>query len=196
MARRRATRKYETLFEFVNDYNATLINGAINLPAGSFRGELANQMEREGHADSKHLEGLPRDKGSLYDALIALAIRSNKEQPVWLNNNVPFTLRSIKDTLFYHHTIMVLGYPFDAPADASEPDSAGHVPLHETHKFFCLSCYVGMNSATAMLQHTYSDKHWEARFKFNNVVDNENRTRPGSHHLRMHYRYEPYAPEP
>ena len=45
MATRRATRKYETLFEFVNDYTNSLKNNAINLPAGSFRGELANSIK-------------------------------------------------------------------------------------------------------------------------------------------------------
>lgn len=45
MARRRATRKYETVFEFVQDYSNSLINNAISLPAGSFRGELANTIK-------------------------------------------------------------------------------------------------------------------------------------------------------
>ena len=45
MARRRATRKYETLFDFVKDYSSSLVNGAISLPAGSFRGELANEIK-------------------------------------------------------------------------------------------------------------------------------------------------------
>ena len=45
MARRRATRKYETVFEFVQDYTNSLSNNAISLPAGSFRGELANTIK-------------------------------------------------------------------------------------------------------------------------------------------------------
>jgi len=45
MARRRATRKYESLFDFVKDYSKSLSTGAINLPAGSFRGELANEIK-------------------------------------------------------------------------------------------------------------------------------------------------------
>lgn len=45
MARRRATRKYETVFEFVQDYSNSLKDNAINLPAGSFRGELANTIK-------------------------------------------------------------------------------------------------------------------------------------------------------
>ena len=45
MARRRATRKYETVFEFVQDYTNSLKNNAISLPAGSFRGELANTIK-------------------------------------------------------------------------------------------------------------------------------------------------------
>ena len=45
MARRRATRKYESLVDFVKDYSQSLSSGAINLPAGSFRGELANEIK-------------------------------------------------------------------------------------------------------------------------------------------------------
>ena len=45
MARRRATRKYESIFEFVQDYTNSLVNNAISLPKGSFRGELANTIK-------------------------------------------------------------------------------------------------------------------------------------------------------
>ena len=45
MARRRATRKYETLIEFLVDYNESISRNSIQLPKGSFRGELANAIK-------------------------------------------------------------------------------------------------------------------------------------------------------
>jgi hypothetical protein len=45
MAKRRATRKYETLLEFLVDYSNSLLKDAIQLPPGSYRGELANEIK-------------------------------------------------------------------------------------------------------------------------------------------------------
>ena len=45
MARRRATKKYESIFDFVTDYTTSLSNATINLLPGSYRGELANEIK-------------------------------------------------------------------------------------------------------------------------------------------------------
>ena len=44
MATRRATRKYESLLEFLKDYNTSLKKNSISLTKNSYRGELANEI--------------------------------------------------------------------------------------------------------------------------------------------------------
>ena len=45
MAKRRATKTYETLSDFAQDYEAQISKMAIQMPAGSYRGELANNVK-------------------------------------------------------------------------------------------------------------------------------------------------------
>jgi hypothetical protein len=45
MATRRATRQYNDLMGFLNDYNATIKDGSIFLPADSYRGELSAELK-------------------------------------------------------------------------------------------------------------------------------------------------------
>jgi hypothetical protein len=44
MAVRRATRKYDDILSFLRDYEATLKDGGVFLPAGTLKGELSNEV--------------------------------------------------------------------------------------------------------------------------------------------------------